>query len=262
MPHLTESGITNWTPERLPDLSGRRFIITGGNSGIGFEAAHLLAARNADVVIACRNEAKGKRALEKLVNAGANVGAGRCDLLVLDLADMASIRAASAEASKRFGAVHALINNAGVMQTPKSTTADGFELQLGTNHLGHFLWTALMMPQVDQDAGRVVTVSSIMHKFGRINFDNLMMERGYNANLSYNRSKLANLMFALELHRRLEAVGSAHQIHRLPSRLFRHAVAKQGRQSAVQAGLHRFKCGVRAGRGARGLANGAGGGGD
>ena len=208
MPHLTESGITNWTPERLSDLSGRRFIITGGNSGIGFEAAHLLAARNADVVIACRNEAKGKRALEKLVNAGANVGAGRCDLLVLDLADMASIRAASAEASKRFGAVHALINNAGVMQTPKSTTADGFELQLGTNHLGHFLWTALMMPQVDQDAGRVVTVSSIMHKFGRINFDNLMMERGYNANLSYNRSKLANLMFALELHRRLEAVGS------------------------------------------------------
>ncbi|MGB3470198.1 MAG: oxidoreductase [Erythrobacter sp.] len=205
MPHLTNSGITNWTPEALPDLSGKRFIITGGNSGIGFEAAHLLAARNADVVIACRNEAKGKRALAKLVNAGA----GKCELLVLDLANMASIRRAADEAEERFGPFHALINNAGVMQTPKSKTADGFEMQLGTNHLGHFLWTALMMPQVDQDTGRVVTLSSIMHKFGRINFDNLMMERGYNANLAYNRSKLANLMFALELHRRLETAGSA-----------------------------------------------------
>lgn len=204
MPHLQTSGITHWTPDELPDLSGKTFLITGGNSGIGLEAAKILARRNADVVIACRNETKGKRALARLVN----LGAGRCELLTLDLADMASIRAAAAEAKERFGAIYGLINNAGVMQTPKSRTRDGFELQLGTNHLGHFLWTALMMDAVDGRGGRVVTVASIMHKFGRIDFDNLMMERGYDPNSAYNRSKLANLLFALELHRRLEAGGS------------------------------------------------------
>lgn len=204
MPHLQTSGITHWTPDELPDLSGKTFLITGGNSGIGLEAAKILARRNADVVIACRNENKGKRALARLVN----LGAGRCELLTLDLADMASIRAAAAEAKERFGAIYGLVNNAGVMQTPKSKTKDGFELQLGTNHLGHFLWTALMIGQVDGRGGRIVTVASIMHKFGRIDFDNLMMEKGYDPNSAYNRSKLANLIFAMELHRRLEAAGS------------------------------------------------------
>lgn len=204
MPHLQTSGITHWTPDELPDLSGKTFLITGGNSGIGLEAAKILARRNADVVIACRNENKGKRALARLVN----LGAGRCELLTLDLADMASIRAAAAEAKERFGAIYGLVNNAGVMQTPKSKTKDGFELQLGTNHLGHFLWTALLIGQVDGRGGRIVTVASIMHKFGRIDFDNLMMERGYDPNSAYNRSKLANLIFAMELHRRLEAAGS------------------------------------------------------
>ena len=204
MPHLQTSDINGWTPEELSDLSGKLFIITGGNSGIGFEAAKLLAERNADVVIAARDELKGKKALAKLVN----LGEGTCNLLSIDLADMSSIRKAAKEASDRYGAVYGLINNAGVMQTPKQQTKDGFEMQLGTNHLGHFLWTALMMGQVDGRGGRVVTVASIMHKFGRIDFDNLMLERGYNPNTSYNRSKLANLMFALELHRRLEAAGS------------------------------------------------------
>ncbi len=204
MPHMTTSGIARWTPDELPDLTGKLHVITGGNSGIGFEAAKLLAARNADVVIACRDETKGRKALAKLVN----LGSGRCHLLSLDLADMAAIRAAAAEASERFGPVHALINNAGVMQTPKQTTADGFELQLGTNHLGHFLWTALMFPRLDAQEGRVVTVASIVHKFGRIDFDNLMMQRGYDPTRSYARAKLANLVFALELHRRLAAAGS------------------------------------------------------
>ncbi len=204
MPHMTTSAIADWTPAELPDLSGKLFIITGGNSGIGLEAARILAGKNADIVIAARNAEKGKQALAKIVNCGS----GRCELLTIDLANMASIRTAAAEAKGRFGAIHALINNAGVMQTPKSKTADGFEMQLGTNHLGHFLWTALMMDQVDAQDGRVVTVSSIMHKFGRINFDDLMMERGYDPNQSYNRSKLANLLFAMELHRRLKAAGS------------------------------------------------------
>ena len=205
MPHLETSGITGWTSAELPDLAGKLFVITGGNSGIGFEAAKLLAERNADVVIAVRSEERGKKALAKLVN----LGSGRCEMLLLDLADSASIRAAASEAKSRFGTVHALVNNAGVMQTPKRKTADGFELQLGTNHLGHFLWTALMLDRVDAREGRIVTVSSIMHKFGDMDFGDLMLERGYDPNRAYNRSKLANLLFALELHRRLERAGSA-----------------------------------------------------
>jgi NAD(P)-dependent dehydrogenase (short-subunit alcohol dehydrogenase family) len=201
---MTTSDITDWTPDELPDLAGKLFVITGGNSGIGFEAAKILAAKNADVVIACRNAEKGRKALAKLVN----LGTGRCDLITLDLADTASIRAAAAEAGERFGAIYGLINNAGVMQTPKSRTKDGFEMQLGTNHLGHFLWTALMIGQVDGRGGRVVTVASTMHKFGRIDFDNLMMEKGYDPNAAYSRSKLANLLFAMELHRRLAAADS------------------------------------------------------
>lgn len=204
MPTTANPLIRNWTPDEAPDLTGKTFLITGGNSGIGFEAAKLLAAKNAAVVIACRNETKVKAALAKIVN----LGEGRCETLALDLAESASIRAAAKEAGERFGAIYGLINNAGVMQTPKQTTKDGFEMQLGVNHLGHFLWTALMMGQVDGRGGRVVTVSSIAHKFGRIDFDNLMMERGYDASRSYTRSKLANLLFAQELHRRLEAAGS------------------------------------------------------
>ena len=204
MPTTSNPIIRNWTPEALGDLSGKIFLITGGNSGIGLEGAKILAAKDADVVIACRNETKGRAALAKLVN----VGEGRCELLTLDLADSASIRAAAKEAGERFGAIYGLINNAGVMQTPKQKTKDGFEMQLGTNHLGHFLWTVLMIGQVDPAEGRVVTVSSIAHKFGRIDFDDLMMERGYDASRSYTRSKLANLLFAQELHRRLEAAGS------------------------------------------------------
>jgi NAD(P)-dependent dehydrogenase (short-subunit alcohol dehydrogenase family) len=205
MPHMNTSAIHDWKPASLPDLSGRLYVITGGNSGIGLEAAKILSRQNADVVIAARNQAKGAAAAAKING----LGSGKAEVLILDLADMASIRRAAGEAKARFGPIAALINNAGVMQTPKRKTADGFEMQLGTNHLGHFLWTALMMGQVDQAEGRIVTVSSIAHKFGRIDFDNLMLDRGYNASASYNRSKLANLLFAMELHRRLEVAGSS-----------------------------------------------------
>jgi len=156
-------------------------------------------------VIAARDLAKGNRALAKLVN----IGAGRCELLEIDLANSASIRTAAKAAGERFGPINALINNAGVMQTPKQQTADGFEMQFGTNHLGHFLWTALMMERLDTEDGRVVTVSSIAHKYGRIQFGNLMMESGYDPTQAYLNSKLANLMFALELHRRLDRAGSS-----------------------------------------------------
>lgn len=204
MPTTTNPAIRNWTPGAVPDLSGKTMLITGGNSGIGFEAAKILASHNANVVIACRNETKGRQALAKIIN----LGKGRCELLTLDLADSASIRAAAREAGERFGAISALINNAGVMQTPKLKTKDGFEMQLGVNHLGHFLWTAFMLGQVDEREGRVVTIASIAHKFGRIDFDDLMMDAGYDPTRSYLRSKLANLLFAQELHRRLAAAGS------------------------------------------------------
>ncbi|NQX93366.1 MAG: SDR family NAD(P)-dependent oxidoreductase [Erythrobacter sp.] len=205
MPTTRNPLIRNWTPEALPDLTGKSFIITGGNSGIGLEAAKRLAARNADVVLACRDAVRGQEALADI----AERGEGACDLLVMDLADMASIRAAADEAKKRFSTLSALINNAGVMQTPKLKTVDGLEMQLGTNHLGHVLWTALMIDHVDPAEGRVVTVASIVHKFGHIDFDNLMMERGYDPTRSYARSKLANLLYAQELHRRLQAAGSS-----------------------------------------------------
>ncbi|MEO0699462.1 MAG: SDR family NAD(P)-dependent oxidoreductase, partial [Pseudomonadota bacterium] len=161
MPTTSTPLIRNWTPEAIPDLSGKRYLITGGNSGIGLEAAKLLAARNADVVLACRSTERGRAALDRI----ADLGFGTSDLITLDLASMASIRAAAARAKEQFGTFIALINNAGVMQTPKVKTKDGFEMQLGVNHLGHFLWTALMIGRVDPEEGRVVTVSSIAHKF-------------------------------------------------------------------------------------------------
>jgi len=204
MPLVNASGVRNWTPDRLPDLSGKLFVITGGNSGIGLEAAKALAAHDADIVIAARNPDKGDRAVAEIKLCGS----GKIALLQLDLADLASIRSAAAQAKERFGAITALVNNAGIMQTPKQKTSDGFEMQFGTNHLGHFLWTALMFDRIDPWHGRVVTVSSIAHKFGRIRFANLMLERGYDPTIAYTQSKLANLVFAIELNRRLEAADS------------------------------------------------------
>ncbi|MEM9015355.1 MAG: oxidoreductase [Pseudomonadota bacterium] len=205
MPLINATGVSKWTPERLTDLTGQRFLITGGNSGIGFEAAKRLAERNADIVIGARNASKGETACAAI----APLGAGRTELLQIDLADMASIRAAANEAKTRFGELSALINNAGIMQTPKQQTKDGFEMQLGTNHLGHFLWTALMIGQVNQNEGRVVTVASVAHKYGKIHFDDLMLDASYDPSTAYCQSKLANLLFAQELHRRLEKSGSA-----------------------------------------------------
>jgi NAD(P)-dependent dehydrogenase (short-subunit alcohol dehydrogenase family) len=204
MPLVNASGIKNWTPDRLPDLAGKLYVITGGNSGIGLEAAKLLAARNASIVVAARNLEKGTQAVAEIKLCGP----GKIDLLELDLADLSSIRAAADEAKQRFGAITGLINNAGIMQTPRQQTADGFEMQFGTNHLGHFLWTALMFERVDPFAGRVVTVSSIAHKFGRIRFNNLMFDGLYDPSAAYTQSKLANLVFALELDRRLSAADS------------------------------------------------------
>jgi NAD(P)-dependent dehydrogenase (short-subunit alcohol dehydrogenase family) len=179
----------------LPDLTGRTAIVTGANSGIGRAAARALAGVGAHVVLAVRDTAKGA--------AVAAAMPGETEVRRLDLADLTSIR----EFASGWAAdVSLLINNAGVMIPPLSRTADGFELQFGTNHLGHFALTNLLLPDI---TGRVVTVSSTGHRMGTIDFDDLNWERRrYNAWRAYGQSKLANLLFTAELQRRLEAAGS------------------------------------------------------
>jgi NAD(P)-dependent dehydrogenase (short-subunit alcohol dehydrogenase family) len=179
----------------IPDQTGRTVIITGANSGIGRGAARALAAKGAHVVLAVRNLAKGR-------DAAAPLG-GDTEVRELDLASLDSVRAFAAAWD---GPIDVLINNAGVMIPPAGTTADGFETQFGTNHLGHFALTNLLLPQI---TGRVVTVSSTAHKMGSIDFDDLQWERKrYRASRAYGQSKLANLLFTSELQRRLREAGS------------------------------------------------------
>ena len=196
-----------WTSDDVPGQHGRLAVVTGANTGLGFETAQVLAARGASVVLAVRDTEKGKRAAARI--AGAAPGA---DVMVqpLDLASLDSIRAAAGELRARHPRIDLLINNAGVMFTPKQTTRDGFELQLGTNHLGHFALTGLLLEQMLPVPGsRVVTVSSQAHRIrARINFDDLQSERSYSRVAAYSQSKLANLMFTYELQRRLSAAGA------------------------------------------------------
>lgn len=200
---LMDSGFSNWTADRLPDLTGKLYVITGGNSGIGFEAAKHLGKAGADVVLACRSVPKAEDAAREL----RQQVEGQVDVVQLNLSDLASVRAAAEELRGKYQKIHALINNAGVMQTPEQKTADGFEMQFGTNHLGHFLLSGLLIDLVEAAAGRVVTLSSIAHLSGEIRFDDLMGEKAYSPMSAYTQSKGANLMFALELDRRLQASG-------------------------------------------------------
>lgn len=204
MPKIADSGISDWKPSRLPGLTGKTFVITGGNSGIGFEAAKMLGNAGGDIVIACRNAEKGAAAVAALQSEIK----GKVDLVILDLSNLSSVRSAAADLRAKTGKIDALINNAGIMQTPETRTADGFELQLGTNHLGHFLWAGLLFDLVEKARGRIVTVTSIAHKFGTIHFDDLMLEKPYSPTQAYSQSKLANMLFALELDRRLKAKNS------------------------------------------------------
>ncbi|HEY2320105.1 MAG TPA: oxidoreductase [Solirubrobacteraceae bacterium] len=188
--------MTTFSSSSIPEMTGRTVIVTGANSGIGQAAATALAAAGARVVLAVRNSAKGGLAAAEMP--------GSPEVRPLDLASLASIRDFATEWD---GPIDILINNAGIMIPPKSETADGFELQFGTNHLGHFALTNLLLPHV---TGRVVTVSSGAHRMGRIDFDDLNWERKtYRAWRAYGQSKLANLLFTAELQRRLDAVGSS-----------------------------------------------------
>lgn len=195
--------MAKWTTADIPDQSGRTAVITGANTGLGYETASALTAKGADVILAVRNLDKGKAAADLITRAtpGANV-----EVQKLDLTSLESVRAAADELKARHDRIDLLINNAGVMMTPKSTTKDGFELQFGTNHLGHFALTGLLLDRVLAAPGsRIVTVSSQGHRFARagIRFDDLQWERSYSRVGAYGQAKLANLMFTYELQRRL-----------------------------------------------------------
>jgi len=194
--------MTKWTTESIGDLTGKRVIVTGGASGIGFEASDVLASRGADLVIAVRNTIKGDKAAGKI---RAKHTAASVIVMHLDLGDLESIKLFAKNFTARFDKLDLLINNAGVMVPPYSRTKDGFELQFGTNHLGHFALTSHLLPLLMATPhSRIVTISSIASRKASINFSNLDGRKGYNPMTFYRQSKLSNLLFATELQHRLE----------------------------------------------------------
>jgi NAD(P)-dependent dehydrogenase (short-subunit alcohol dehydrogenase family) len=197
---------TKWTTEQIPDQTGRTAIVTGANSGLGLVSARELARRGASVVLACRNAGKGAAALEAISRVAPRA---RLELAALDLGSLTSVQAFAEQFRSTHDGLDLLLNNAGVMAPPRQVTAEGFELQFGTNHLGHFALTGRLIGAMEgREDARVVTLSSNAHKMGRIDFDDLQSERRYNRWRAYGQSKLADLMCALELDRRLRAAGS------------------------------------------------------
>jgi NAD(P)-dependent dehydrogenase (short-subunit alcohol dehydrogenase family) len=196
----------NWTAEQIPDQSGRVALVTGANSGLGLITARELARAGAQVVMTARDMDKGAAALND-VNSTAS--GPQAELAELDLASLDSVRSFAEEFKRSRDGLDLLINNAGVMAPPRRTTSDGFELQLGTNHLGHFALTGLLLGTMEgREGARVVTVTSTAHRMGKINFDDLQSEGRYSRWRAYGQSKLSNLLFAFELDRRLRAAGS------------------------------------------------------
>ena len=208
----------HWTIADVPEQGWRTALVTGGNTGLGYQVAQVLAGRGARVIIACRDRDKARRAVAEMATAARRsrqaIGLREgptpdLHVIQLDLARLSSIRDAAAELRSRFPVIDLLINNAGVMMTPYTRTEDGFELQFGTNHLGHFALTGLLIDHLalSPAGARVVTVASVMHRRGSIDFEDLMWEHGYSRTGAYARSKLANLLFAYELDRRLASAG-------------------------------------------------------
>jgi NAD(P)-dependent dehydrogenase (short-subunit alcohol dehydrogenase family) len=198
--------VSKWTINDIPDQTGRVFIITGANSGLGYESTLALARKNARIVMACRNMEKGEVAAEAVRQ---QVPQADLDLMQLDLASLDSIHNFAAAFQARYARLDVLMNNAGVMAIPRRETTDGFEMQFGVNHLGHFALTGRLLPLLLRTPGsRVVTVSSMVHLVGRIYFDDLRVRNNYSRYCAYGQSKLANVLFAFELQRRLAAVGN------------------------------------------------------
>ncbi len=200
--------MAKWTAGDIPDQTGRTIVVTGANSGLGLHSAEALAAKGARVVLACRNPQRAGTALEAV---SARATGPAPEVVTLDLQTLASVRACAAELIERLGAIDVLVNNAGIMAVPRALTSDGFESQLGTNHLGHFALTGLVLPALlAAPEPRVVTVSSNAHKFGRLRLDDLFFERThYSRWRAYGQSKLANLLFTSELQLRATAAGTA-----------------------------------------------------
>ena len=196
----------NWTTDNIPDQSGRVAIVTGANSGLGLETTRELARKGAHVVMACRDTAKAETAKAEVE---ASVADASLELMTLDLGSLDSIRSFAEAFRASHDRLDLLINNAGIMMTPEGKTTDGFEQQLGVNHVGHFALTGLLLDMLElQEGARVVSVSSNAHKFGSMNFENLMFENGgYGPSKAYGQSKLANLLFTYELQRRLDVAG-------------------------------------------------------
>jgi NAD(P)-dependent dehydrogenase (short-subunit alcohol dehydrogenase family) len=199
------TGGATWSAADVGDLTGRVALVTGANSGIGYEVARTLAEHGAHVILGCRNPEKARRARDKMES---QLERSSLELLELDLADLASVRQAAADVVTGHARLDLLVNNAGVMGTPYRQTADGIELQMATNHFGHFALTGLLLNRlVTTERSRVVAVSSNMHRFGHLRLDDIVGTRPHNTWVTYSTSKLANLLFVAELSRRLEGDG-------------------------------------------------------
>lgn len=197
----------NWDKNNIPDQTGKRVLITGANSGLGFETAKALYEKGAEVIVACRDANKGQAAVSEIQAAVSS--SGSLTVMVLDLASLESIAAFVLAFKQKFDQLDLLVNNAGVMALPFARSADGFESQFGTNHLGHFALTGPLLPLLEKTGKpRVVVVSSLANRLGHINFKNLNAEKFYLRWIAYCQSKLANIIFAKELQRRLKSSGS------------------------------------------------------
>jgi NAD(P)-dependent dehydrogenase (short-subunit alcohol dehydrogenase family) len=198
----------NWTAESIPDLTGKVIIVTGANSGIGFEAAKEFARKGAHTILACRNMDKAQAALDGIQ---AEIPDAQAEIIQLDLASLESVHQFAQAFKLKYDQLDVLVNNAGIMMVPYGTTEDGFERHFGTNHLGHFALTGLLIDRLlKTPRSRVVNVSSTGHRFGSMDFEDLMYRsgHGYSPARAYGRSKLANLLFTYELQRRYEALGA------------------------------------------------------
>ena len=234
-----------WNSTKIPSQIGRRVIVTGANSGVGYPAARELARAGASVVLACRDAKKGTLAIERLQQ---EVPGAKVELGILDLASLASVRTFATRELERGLPLDLLLNNAGVMAPPQRLeTVDGFELQFGTNVLGHFALTALLLPALERTAAlpqvqapRVVMVASIAHKRGRLDFDDLQSTRSYGPMQSYQQSKLADLMLAFEMDRRLRAAGSRILCNAAHPGVAQTNLFQTGKRSAAEHAVRRL----------------------
>lgn len=199
--------MSRWTVNDIPEQNGKVAVVTGANSGLGYISSEALTRKGAQVVMAGRDKAKAQEAINRLKR---EVPGAKVEFIRLDLADLNSVQEFAADFKARYNRLDLLLNNAGVMTIPERQTAQGFEMQFGTNHLGHFALTALLLDNLTGTPdSRVVTVTSMAHLYGRINFEDLQLRKNYNRFVAYCQSKFANVLFAFELQRRLKAAGAS-----------------------------------------------------